>query len=474
MTKHPAWLSAALDYIPRWMAFQVERYRQTGCTVAIAQDQRLLAEFAFGQANLRTGETMTPRHRLRIASHSKTFTAAGVMLLRERGLVGLDDPIGRYVKGLHKGLAQARVSELLSHGAGVVRDGADSGQFTDHRPYLSRAELRAELARAQPLEPGVQLKYSNHGYGLLGLMIEEITGQTYGDWITRHVIEPPGLQETSPDMPAVAPGTPMARGHSAEYPFGQRLVIPGDNACNAIASAAGFVSTAADVARFFAQLDPLASQSILSAASRRDMLQRRWRDDNNVLESHYGLGTMMSGPGPKEWFGHTGSLQGFVSRTARFTGSGFTITVLCNANDSWSWPWADAIDNILTTFRQHGAPTRQAAAWTGRWWSIHGATDLVPMGQIVKAISPALHPPFTAGDTDLQPIGRLRARIAKTSAYQSPGQDARLVLGDDQQPVELWIAGSKQLPLQALLDEAKGRYRSAKRLPFGPTPKRSS
>ena len=79
-----------------------------------------------------------PRHRLRIASHSKTFTAAGVMLLREQGQVGLDDPIGRYVDGLHKDLARARIGELLSHSAGVTRDGPDAGQFLDRRP-LSRA-----------------------------------------------------------------------------------------------------------------------------------------------------------------------------------------------------------------------------------------------------------------------------------------------------------------------------------------------
>src|SRR5262249_9151165 len=158
----------------------------------------------------------------------------------------------------------------------------------------------------------LQLKYSNHGYGLLGLMIEELGGMAYADWITRHVIDAAGLQETVPDMPQLPKSAPMASGHTTEFPFGQRLVVPGDNVCNAIAPAGGFVSTASDVARFFAQLAPESRNSILSPASRREMMHRRWRDDCNAMEFHYGLGTMMNERGPKEWFGHTGSLQGFI------------------------------------------------------------------------------------------------------------------------------------------------------------------
>ena len=149
-----AWLKAALDYVPQWLGLQLERFRQPGCSVAISK---------------KTLNRFLPRHRLRIASHSKSFTATGVMLLREQGKIGLDDPIGRYVDGLHKDLARARIGELLSHAAGVTRDGPDAGQFLDRRAFLSRAELLADLRDKPPLDAGVQLKYSNHGYGLLGL-----------------------------------------------------------------------------------------------------------------------------------------------------------------------------------------------------------------------------------------------------------------------------------------------------------------
>ena len=67
----------------------------------------------------------------------------------------------------------------FSHSAGVVRDGPDSGQFVDRRPFLSPTELRADLEKAPILKPNARFKYSNHGYGLLGLAIEAVTGEPY-------------------------------------------------------------------------------------------------------------------------------------------------------------------------------------------------------------------------------------------------------------------------------------------------------
>jgi len=460
--QQPAWLAPALEYVQDWLSFQVERYRQPGCTVAIAKGSEVVASHAFGHANLATGERLTPRHRFRIASHSKSFTASGVLLLREQGKLGLDDPIGRYVDGLHKDLAGARIADLLSHGAGVVRDGADSGQFTDRRPYLSREELLAELARPQPMEPGVQLKYSNHGYGLLGLMMEQVTGSDYAGWMTRNVLRPAGLRDTVPDMPHLPPGARMASGHSTEFPFGQRLVVPGDNPCNAIAPAGGFVSTAADTARFFAQLDPKCEQSILSPASRRAMMQRRWRDDCNAQESWYGLGTMMNGPGAKEWFGHTGGLQGFISRTARFSASGWTITVLTNALDGFAWVWVDGIASILSAFEQHGAPAKRLVPWRTRWWSLYGCTDLVPVGETVFQVAPAMHPPFDANSTEMEITGKDRGLIRRTSAYNSPGQGVRMVRDGRGRAKEFWSGGTKLLPFKVLLAEVTQRYRGTK------------
>jgi CubicO group peptidase (beta-lactamase class C family) len=140
------WLQSAIGYIANWIEFQLRVSQQPGCIVAIAHRGKVVAEHAFGLADLDTGEKLTPRHQFRIASHSKAFTAAGIMKLRERRKLRLDDSVGQYVKDLHPQVAETTIAQLLSHTAGLTRDGADSGQFGDRKPYLGKAELMADLA----------------------------------------------------------------------------------------------------------------------------------------------------------------------------------------------------------------------------------------------------------------------------------------------------------------------------------------
>ena len=79
-----AWLKAALDYLPRWLEFQMRLHQQPGCAVAIVHRGRIVLEAAFGHADAVKRTPLTPRHLFRVASHSKSFTAAGIMKLREQ------------------------------------------------------------------------------------------------------------------------------------------------------------------------------------------------------------------------------------------------------------------------------------------------------------------------------------------------------------------------------------------------------
>src|SRR5882672_10449176 len=99
------WLKAALDYMPRWLDYQMRDSEQPGCVIAVSHQGRIVLEEALGHADLSTGEKLTPRHRQRVASHSKSFTAAAVMKLVEEGKLRLDDRAGEYVEGLHPAVA---------------------------------------------------------------------------------------------------------------------------------------------------------------------------------------------------------------------------------------------------------------------------------------------------------------------------------------------------------------------------------
>jgi CubicO group peptidase (beta-lactamase class C family) len=457
------WVQSAIGYIRNWIEFQLRASQQPGCIVAIAHRGTIVAEYAFGLANLATGEKLTPRHRFRIASHSKSFTAAGIMKLRERRQLRLDDPVGQYVKGLDPQVAETTIAQILSHSAGLTRDGADAGQFADRRPYLSESELMAELRSPPAIEPNTRFKYSNHGFGLLGLVIEAITKEPYRGWIEREIVDAAGLRETEPDMP-IAKGIPFARGHTLRLPVGRRLVVPGENLANAIAPAGGVVSTAADVARFFAQLAPNAKRSVLSAASRREMTRKHWRNPHASLEGYYGLGIMSGTMGGWDWFGHAGGFQGYISRTCVIPACDLTITILTNSIDGWAGFWLDGAMHILRAFKARGAPNRRVRDWTGRWWGIWGAIDLVPMGNHVIVANPHALNPFM-DTTEIEVTGRDTGRISLAAGYASHGQAVRRTRNKAGSVTDIWLAGGNLKPEKTLAAEMERRYAPRKRRP---------
>ena len=459
------WLPYAVDYIRNWLEFQVRASQQPGCMIALTCRGKVIAEDAFGNANLDSGERLTPRHRFRIASHSKSFTAAAIMKLRERRKLRLDDPVGQYVKGLHPRIAQTTIVQLLSHGGGLTRDGADSGQFIDRRPYLDQKELMADLQQPPVIESGSRLKYSNHGFGLLGLVIEAITGEPYRGWIAREIIAATGLRETAPDMP-LARGVPFARGHTPQLPLGRRLVIPGDNSAHAMTAAAGFVSTAADVARFFAQLAPNAKRSVLSAASRREMIRKHWRNPHASLETYYGLGTMSGTTGGWDWFGHTGGFQGYISRTCVIPAHELAITILTNSTDGWAGLWVDGAMHILRAFAVRGAPTRRVRDWTGRWWSQWGAADLVPIGNLVIAANPHAINPFM-DTSEIEVTGRDAGKISLAGGYGSHGEGVRRSRNKAGKVTDIWVAGANLKPEKIIASEIARRYTRRQRRAAG-------
>jgi len=459
------WLRVALARIVEHIGYQMRVSEQPGCAIAVVHRGRLVLEHAWGHADLAQGTPLTPRHRFRIASHSKSYTTAGVLKLREQRRLTLDDAVGRYVGDLHPRVAAITIGQLLAHAGGVVRDGADAGQWTHRRPFLDEAELRADLAGDPTIPTNTRFKYSNHGYGLVGLAIEAITGERYVDWIAREIVAASGLTETQPDGPIDGARQPFAHGHSSKHPLGRRVVIPAGHATNALAAATGFVGSAADTARFFASLQPNAKASVLSVASRREMNRRQWREEHSALARWYGLGTMMHSVGDWACCGHSGGFPGTVTRTASVPAHDLTVSVLTNAADGLSHVWLDAALQILRTGVARGAPSRRVSAWTGRWWSLWGAIDLMPVDGRVLVANPALGNPMQDA-TEIE-VDRTRrtaqgsvshGRIVLAGGFMSHGEPARLVVDGRGRASELWLGGTCYRPEAAVAKELVRRY----------------
>ena len=106
---------------------------------------------------------------------------------------------------------------------GNMRDRLLQGEAAD--VAVAIAAILPDLEKAGKIAAGTRMKYANHGYGLIGLIIEAITGEPYARWIKREIVDAAGLKETRPDMP-LRRGTPFARGHTGRLLLGRRHRCP--------------------------------------------------------------------------------------------------------------------------------------------------------------------------------------------------------------------------------------------------------
>ena len=462
-----AWLQPALDYLPRWLEHQLRQTEQPGCALTIVHRGRVVLETALGHADRRRGAALSTRHVFRVASHSKTFTAAGILLLRDRGRLGLDDAVGRHVDGLHAEVAATTLAQLLSHTAGLVRDGTDGSQWMGRRPFLSAAELRADLGVAPTLPASTRFKYSNHGYALLGLVIEAVTGEAYGPWITREVVRASGLETTWPDMPegGLPRAHPLAAGHTLKWPLGERLPVAGGQGTRAMAPATGFVSHGADLLRFYRSLAPQSTGSVLSVASRREMTRRLWQEEHSVLARWYGLGTISATTAGFDFFGHSGSFPGTLSRTVHVPAQDLGVSIITNAADGPCHPWLDGVLHVLALCRKHGAPSAATKPWTGRWWVPGGVVDLLPLADRVIVAGPALaNPVQDATQFSVQPRtrgGERHGQVTLSGGFGVHGEPVRLVHDAAGRPKALWLGGFCHVPEAQIARELRRRHGAA-------------
>ncbi len=202
MEKRAAYESV-LPYVREWIAYKVWQLRLPGVQVAVGFEGEELFSEAWGYADVEAGRRLTTTDRFRIASHSKTFTATALLQLADDGRLRLDDTVGTFVPALVEAgspIADATVRELMEMGGGVVRDGADGDHWALAHPFPDADQLVAMVVAGGAKVPvGSAFNYTNLGYGLLGLVIEAVTGTSYAEHVRTAIVEPLGLTGTGPE-----------------------------------------------------------------------------------------------------------------------------------------------------------------------------------------------------------------------------------------------------------------------------------
>jgi len=173
---------------------ELTKTRTPGVAIAIISGDRIVFTKTLGVSNIETGTPVTADMLFRIASNTKMLTAAALVSLAEKGKIDLNEPIGAYVKGLSPKLSQVSLHQLLSHTAGI-RDGASD--FGLHDDSALGSFIRTWTDDYLFTEPGRIFSYSNLGYDLAGLVLEEVTGKPYADAMAEVLFKPLGMNHTT-------------------------------------------------------------------------------------------------------------------------------------------------------------------------------------------------------------------------------------------------------------------------------------
>lgn len=289
-----------------------------GASVLVVRDGRTVLERSYGLANLEARTPATSHTNYRLASVSKQFTAAAILLLVEDGRVALDEPVRRWLPSLPPAASQVTLRHLLVHGSGLI-------DYEDVMPAGFSGQLHdADVLRILEgqdttyFPAGTAYRYSNSGYALLALVVERASGMRFARFLAQRIFGPLGMTGTL----AYVEGGPVvahrAYGYSAKGTAWERT---DQSTTSAVLGDGGIYSSIHDFAKWDAALY---DARLLSEESRALMFSPLVETDDPQVR--YGFGWRITGD--SVW--HSGETIGFRNVIVRYPGQRLTVVILSN------------------------------------------------------------------------------------------------------------------------------------------------
>jgi len=205
-------------------------------SVLVAKHGKVLFSKSYGYADLEWNIPNSPTTRFNIASMTKQFTAAAILLLEDRGKLSTDDLLTKYFPDAPSPWQKITIYNLLTHTSGISDDAAKYKPVTPDSLLL--------LDKPLNFQPGERWSYVNMNYLILGYLIERISGQTYADFLHDNIFRPLGMNDSGLDSNV----TVIPRRASPYWPGAEGIENAEHlNLANAF-SAGGLYSTTEDLA----------------------------------------------------------------------------------------------------------------------------------------------------------------------------------------------------------------------------------
>ncbi|HEX6832332.1 MAG TPA: serine hydrolase domain-containing protein [Rudaea sp.] len=302
-----------------------------GASILVLRDGRPLVRRSYGFANLEDKIAATPATNYRLASVTKQFTAAAILLLMQDGKLSLDDPIRQWLPSLPDSDDGIVIRHLLTHTGGLI-------DYEDIMPADQKTQLRdidvlhlLENERRLYFKPGSDYRYSNGGYSMLALIVERASGKTFQDFLRERIFIPLGMTNTLAYVPEGPPVPNRAYGYTQQNGRWERT---DQSLTSAVLGDGGVYSSIDDLAKWDAALY---DDRLLTDASRTLAFTPWTKTDDPAVK--YGFGWRITG----ETLWHSGETVGFRNVIVRYPQRRFTVIVLTNRNDPEPYRMALAI-----------------------------------------------------------------------------------------------------------------------------------
>jgi D-alanyl-D-alanine carboxypeptidase len=342
----PATQAAAVDALVQ-KSMSTRQFPSAAITVI--KDGQVVVAKGYGLSDVEKATKATEQTVYQLASVTKQFTAAAVLMLAEDGKVSLDAKITDVLPGLPAAWATVTVRHLLTHTSGIksYTDVFGEKKTPDSQEFTS-AEILA-LVKDAPLQftPGEKFAYCNTGYYLLGMIIEKASGKPYATFLTERIFKP--LAMTSTGLDDYADARPIrAKGYATR----NGATTPAEHTHPTQPFAAGaLVSTVVDLAKWDAALT---ARKLLKPASYEAMWTPMRFNDGKP--SNYAMGWTVDPFRGHARQAHGGGISGFSTFIARFPDDKLTVVALVNQGGGAAGSLVDGIAAIYVPGMQQAPP----------------------------------------------------------------------------------------------------------------------
>ncbi len=339
--------------LKQFMTGQHDYFRFNG-NILIASHGNIVYQQDLGWADFNTKRTLNDSSVFELASLSKQFTAMGIMILKEKKLLGYDDNVKKFIPDFP--YDNITIRNLLTHSSGLPSYEDQFEKKWDHKKIAYNKDIIDILRQAKDtlfFKPGTKWKYSNTGYAVLAFIIEKVSGKSYNDFMAQNIFQPLGMSHTFIYNDRRSKGW-IPGNYALGFVYSdslKRYILPdslpkfdfvyyldgivGDGCVN---------STTIDLLKWDRSLytDKLVSKSSLD-----EMFSPQMQISARDSFGFYGFGVMVQTKSPKgKVISHTGGWPGYATLLVRRVDIDETIIVLSN-NETMTGQIRAGLESIL-------------------------------------------------------------------------------------------------------------------------------